>query len=215
MTSQANAYFANKLKERELDEVKVPEVRLKQRSLEEVDKPKVMISNLEYQERARSNRANEDLKAQELAEQERYHNLTHDIDFATKLTRQEQLNKSQAETLGRIYSKGTLQNGYGILPAEAFSQHATGLYTSKDGSTKDDSNYAISGGAAPIDESAPQPNSIIGRSVSGWKTAFDSVKPKTKAKEAVEKYMIRDSLNYMPFQYGSDNELMFLGRKVG
>lgn len=127
MTSQANAYYANKLKERELNEVKVPEVQLKERSLEEVEKPKVAISASEAKERARSNLATESLKQQEIDESKRYHDMDISYKRDTNLTRDEQFQKEYLSAAKDIFKSGDLKNLYGSIGWEAYSNVFGGL----------------------------------------------------------------------------------------
>lgn len=102
MTSQANAYYANKLRERELKEVSIPKQRLAERTFEEVDKPKL-------QETVRSNLANEDIKRKEYQEKVRAKDLDEAFRRDTTMDVPTQLSENQNKNMATV-AKGGVAN---------------------------------------------------------------------------------------------------------
>lgn len=99
MTSQANAYYANKLKERELNEVSVPKQRLAERTFEEVDKPKL-------RETIRSNLVNEDIKKKEYDEKVRAKDLDEAFRRDTTLDVPQQLSENLNKNMATVAKGG-------------------------------------------------------------------------------------------------------------
>lgn len=100
MTTQANAYYANKLKEKELNEVKVPQVQLTAKELEEVKIPGVAIDRSKVEETRRANLATEEQRRNELAEERRYHDMSHAVNVGN-LTENKRYHDIQHEEFGQ------------------------------------------------------------------------------------------------------------------